>query len=107
LTAVAALIGSPALAQTMAGDGVDPAPGAAGPYLGAPPQAFYDVDSRMAAMEARIQALSGQTATSAASELRAIRALAATQRARHGGELRDWDREAITVRLNRLEQRLG
>ncbi len=38
--------------------------------------------------------------------LRSIRAFAAQQRARHGGELRDWDREAINLRLDALEAKL-
>ncbi len=34
--------------------------------------------------------------------MRQIRAFEATQKARHGGELRDWDRETINLKLDQL-----
>jgi hypothetical protein len=98
--ALAAFIGAPAYAQPGA---VDPAPGAPGPYAGASKAAFYSVEGRIAAVEERIGALPARQARAARAELRALKAFETQQRARHGGELRDWDREAMTARLNRLE----
>jgi hypothetical protein len=104
VAALAAFTGAPAFAQ---GYDVDPAPGAPGPYAGASKDAFYSVEARIAAVEARIGALAPRTARGARGQLMALKAFEAQQRARHGGELRDWDREAITARLNRLEAMVG
>lgn len=84
------------------GRAVDPAPNAPGPYMGHGPQAFYDVDQRIAAVESRLGALRPASRRRAAAGLRSIRAEEATQRARHGGELRDWDREHLNRRLDQL-----
>jgi hypothetical protein len=81
--------------------GVDPAPGATDGYVGAGKQAFYSVEQRMAALEARVAA--GRAPRAVRAELAALKAFEARQRARRGGELRDWDREAMSARLNRIE----
>jgi hypothetical protein len=101
--ALAAFTGAPVLAQNV---DVDPAPGATGPYAGSSKEAFYNIEQRLAAVEARIGTM-GARGRAARSQLRSLRAFEAQQRARHGGELRDWDREAITARLNRLEAMVG
>ena len=90
----------PASAQPMS----DPAPGATGPYVGAGPQGFYDVDARLAAIAGRIAALPPGQRRRAGAQIHQIRAEEATQRARHGGELRDWDRENMTQKLDQLIQ---
>lgn len=104
VAALAAFTGAPAFAQS--GD-VDPAPGAPGPYVGASKQAFYSVEARLAAVEARIGTMTPRAARAARGQLIALKAFEAQQRARHGGELRDWDREAMTARLNRIEAMVG
>lgn len=76
-------------------------PNAPGPYAGAPKEAFYTVEDRLAAAQRRA---AGDRRAQA--ELRSIRAFAAQQKARHRGELRDWDREVIAQRLERLERSL-
>ena len=53
---------------------------------------FRDVDARIAAAER----------TMGPKKLRAIKAEAAMRRARHGGELRDWDRELLNKKLDAL-----
>lgn len=102
--ALAALIATtaaaPAFAQSGAWD-VDPAPGAPDGYVGAGKAAFYSVEQRMAALEGLVA--SGKASRAVRVELSALKAFEARQRARHDGELRDWDREAITARLNRIE----
>lgn len=60
--------------------------------------AFRDVWQRISADE---QKMGGNKR--AASQLRAIKAEATQRRARHGGELRDWDRELINKKLDQLE----
>ena len=102
--ALAAFTGAPAFAQ---GWDVDPAPGAPGPYVGASKEAFYSVEQRIAAVESRIAGMPARQARAARAQLMALKAFEARQRARHGGELRDWDREAMTARLNRLEAMVG
>ena len=82
---------------------VDPAPGAPGPYVGHSPKAFYDTDGRISAVEQRIGSLPPAQRRRAMAGLRSIRAEEATQRQRHGGELRDWDREHLNRRLDQLE----
>ncbi len=85
-------------------EAVNPAPGATGPYVGAGPQGFYDVDARLAAVTSRVSALSPAQRRRATAAIHQIRAEEATQRARHGGELRDWDRENMTQKLDQLVQ---
>jgi hypothetical protein len=104
VAALTVFTGAPAFAQ---GCDVDPAPGAPGPYVGAPKDAFYNVEARIAAVEARIGSMGPRAARSARAQLIALKAFEAQQRARHGGELRDWDREAMTARLNRIEAMVG
>jgi hypothetical protein len=81
---------------------VDPAPNARGPYIGAGPQGFYDVDARLAAVAGRVGALPPGQRRRASAQIHQIRAEEATQRSRHGGELRDWDRENMTQKLDHL-----
>ena len=77
-----------------------PGPGTADPmYSGAlKGPAFLDVDARIAADEAK---MAGDR--KALSALRAIKGEAKVRRARHGGELRDWDRELLNKRLDQVE----
>ncbi len=81
---------------------VNPAPGATGPYVGAGPKGFYDVDQRISQVAQRVASLPPAQRRRAAAMLRSIRSEEATQRARHGGELRDWDREKLTDMLDKL-----
>jgi hypothetical protein len=91
----ASLVALPAIAQD---GGADPhAPTA---YAGASKQGFYDVEQRMDNVENRIRAM-GPRGSRAMAAMRQVRAFAAQQKARHG-ELRDWDREAINLRLDQL-----
>jgi hypothetical protein len=88
----AALFALPALAQD---GGADPrAPDA---YAGVSKDSFYTTEQRLEAAEARAR---GNAAMMR--EVRSIRAFIAQQRARHGGELRDWDREAVNKRLSHI-----
>jgi hypothetical protein len=109
----AALVGaSPALGQPQLTPGsapgitedraVDPAPNAPGPYVGHDPQTFYNTEQRIAAVEGRLGALPPRQRRAAVAQIRSIRAEEATQRQRHGGELRDWDREHLNRRLDQL-----
>lgn len=119
IAAVASLAVTPALAQPAVpaqpkvGEmhqgigGVNPVLGAADSYAGAPKDHFYSVEARIADLEARAKGLRGPRARSARSQIIAIKAFEATQRSRHGGELRDWDRETLTARLNKLEAMIG
>lgn len=83
---------------------VNPAPGAHGPYVGAGRQGFYDVDARIASISQAAAQLPPAQRRRAMSQIHSIKSLEATQRARHGGELRDWDREAMNHRLDQLVQ---
>jgi hypothetical protein len=88
----ASLFALPAVAQD---GGADPrAPDA---YAGVSKDSFYSTEQRLQAAEARAR---GNPAMMR--EIRSIRAFIAQQRARHGGELRDWDREAVNTRLARI-----
>ena len=80
---------------------VDPAPGATQPYLGHP-QAFYDPMQRLQALDSRAATLPPGQARSVRADLRRAHAFAETQKARHGGELRDWDRERLTQLLDEV-----
>ena len=82
---------------------VNPAPGATGAYIGAGRQGFYDVDARIAAVTQAAQSLPGGQRRAAMAQLHGIRSEEATQKARHG-ELRDWDRENLNARLDKLTQ---
>ena len=84
-------------------EAVNPAPGAHGPYVGAGRQAFYDIDQRIALMtrQIQIQSLPGVQRRSATAQLRQIEAEETTQKARHS-ELRDWDRESLNGKLDKL-----
>lgn len=105
IAAAIAALSSPVFAQSVArtAGGDDPAPGAPGPYAGADKPSFYSVEARVAELEARL----GSMSRAARGQLNSLKAFLATQRARHGGELRDWDREHATARLNRIEAMLG
>lgn len=69
-----------------------------GPFAGASPKAFYDVNQRIDHLQA---ALSGTPhARRAMAELNAIRSDLQFRMKRHNGELRDYDRELITEKLD-------
>ena len=74
------------------------------PYLGHP-QAFYDPTQRLQALDARAATLPAAQARAVRTDLRRVHAFADTQRARHGGELRDWDRERMTQLLDNVTAR--
>lgn len=112
LLAVAAVaIGAPSLAQPYgppgaspglpSGRAVNPAPGATRPYLGHP-RTFYDPAERLRDIDSRTSTLRPRNARAARAQLRRIHAFADTQRARHGGRLRDWDRERMNRMMNDL-----
>ncbi len=84
-------------------DAVNPAPGMHGPYIGAGEHNFYDVDARIASVTERAQQLPPSQRRSASAQLRQIRSEEATQKARHG-QLRDWDRESLNDKLDKLVQ---
>lgn len=88
---------------TPSSEAVDPAPGAAKPYLGVGYSFFYHPNERMAAIEQRLDSLSPSERQRARAVLRSAQAEERTQIARHG-ELRDWDYENINYRLNKLER---
>ena len=79
-------------------------PGTADPmYSGAlKGQAFLDVDARIAAAQAKV---GGNR--KAMAMLNSIKGEAKVRRARHGGELRDWDREFLNKKLDALEGMTG
>ena len=64
--------------------------------------AFLDVDARMASMDAKVA-----KNKKAAAMLRGIKSEAKVRRARHGGELRDWDRELLNKKLDTLDVMVG
>jgi hypothetical protein len=103
LLAIAILSASLISVPVMAQDGGDDT-GAPTAYAGATKEQFYSVEQRMDSVEMRIRAM-GRAGARAMAEMRSIRAFEAQQRARHGGELRDWDREAINLRLDKLTGR--
>jgi hypothetical protein len=84
-------------------DAVNPAPGAHGPYVGSGKQGFYDIDQRIAAVSQQAASLPAAQRRRAMAQIKAIKSEEATQRARHG-ELRDWDRENISDKLDKLAQ---
>lgn len=90
------VVAAPAMAQ----DG-GPDPHAPTAYAGATKQGFYDVEQRMDNVEMRIRSM-GRGGAGAMAAMRQIRAFAAMQKSRHNGELRDWDREAINLKLDQL-----
>ena len=86
---------------------VDPAPDANGPYVGHGEHAFYEVQARIDRVEQRaLTQLSGPRRRGALADIRSIKAEMVAQIARHG-ELRDWDRENLNHRLDRLEAEVG
>jgi hypothetical protein len=111
-TALAAsLAATAALAQPMTDAGAQMAPPAAapaqpqgdvpandGPYAGASPKGFYDVNQRID----RLQAAAAGTphAKRVLAELNAIRSELQFRMKRHEGVLRDYDRELITEKLD-------
>jgi hypothetical protein len=84
-------------------EAVNPAPGAHGPYVGSGKQGFYDIDQRIAAVSQQAASLPAAQRRRAMAQIKAIKSEEATQRARHG-ELRDWDRENISDKLDKLTQ---
>lgn len=103
---LAALLAAPLMSTAPAAWAQDGGanPGAADAYAGQPKQVFYSVEDRMNAMEAKAAALGGAQARRARQQIALIRGFERTQRAKHGGELRDWDREALNVRMDRVAQ---
>ncbi|MBE7219064.1 MAG: hypothetical protein INR64_11385 [Caulobacteraceae bacterium] len=103
----AALLAAPALAQPLASPGVpnsqavNPAPGATRPFLGHP-KTFYDPAQRLQDIDARAAALPPGEQHRVSMDVQRIHAFADQQRARHGGALRDWDRERMTRMMNDL-----
>ncbi|MGC1302443.1 MAG: hypothetical protein WA840_08715 [Caulobacteraceae bacterium] len=77
-------------------------PGVSGPYAGAGVHGFYDIDARIDHLQQAISALPPGQARRAASQLKAIRSDLKFRKARHNGELRDWDRELISKKLDQL-----
>jgi hypothetical protein len=105
------VVSSPAYPYTGGGspgvtgpDSVNPAPGAPGPYVGAGRQGFYDVDQRIASVSGRIASLPAGQRHRAMVAIRGVKSEEATQRARHGGQLRDWDRENLNHKLDAMMQ---
>ncbi len=85
---------------------VNPAPGAAGPYVGHSENAFYNVEQRIARVQERANGLTSAKKTKALAGIKSVKAELATQQARHG-EVRDWDREHLNKRLDALEDEVG
>jgi hypothetical protein len=74
-----------------------------GPYAGAGgPHAFYDVGSRIDHMQQAASALPGGKGRAVVAQLNHIRAELKFRMKRHGGELRDFDREAVSEKLDHL-----
>src|SRR3569833_1419380 len=94
--ASATLLTVPAMAQDGGAN-----PGAPTAYAGATKHGFYDVEQRMDNVESRIRAM-GRGGAQAMAAMREIRAFAAEQKASLNGQLRDWDRETINLRLDKL-----
>jgi hypothetical protein len=80
----------------------DADPHVAGPYAGAGPHAFYDVSARIDNLQQKIASLPPGQGRRAASQLKAIKGELKYRMDRHNGELRDWDRELITKKLDQL-----
>jgi hypothetical protein len=95
------LLAGAALAQPAADAVAQPqgdVPANDGPYAGASPKGFYDVGQRIDHLQA---ALAGMPhAKRAMAELNAIRSDLAFRMKRHNGDLRDYDRELITEKLD-------
>lgn len=100
-----ALVAGAALAQEPPGvpdtRAVNPAPGASNAYLGHSPEAYYNIEGRLAETEQRAASLPASQRQRALREIRAIRGEASTQRKRHG-ELREWDYENLNYRLDKV-----
>ena len=64
--------------------------------------AFRDIDARIAALQPRVA-----SNRKAASALNAVKGEEKVRRARHGGELRDFDRELLNKRLDAVAAMVG
>ena len=64
--------------------------------------AFRDIDDRIAALEARAKG-----DRSAMAMISKVKGEAKYRRARHGGELRDWDRELLNKQLDQVSATVG
>ncbi len=95
----ASLIAAPALAQYRGGHDGGADPRARDAYAGVSRDGFYAVMQQLDAAERQVR-----RNPRSLREIRSIRAFANQQQARHG-ELRDWDREAINTRLERVMPR--
>ena len=76
--------------------------GATGPYAGAGPHAFYDVQGRIDHLQQAISGLPPGQAHRAASQLKSIRGELKYRMSRHNGQLLDFDRELIGEKLDHL-----
>jgi hypothetical protein len=85
-----------------------PAPGGAdtaatGPYAGAGgPHGFYDVQSRIDQMQQAAASLPPAKGHRVVAQLKAVRSDLKFRMGRHNGELRDFDREVISEKLDHL-----
>jgi hypothetical protein len=75
-------------------------PANAGPYAGASPKGFYDVNQRIDHLQAVLAGM--PHAKRAMAQLNTIRSDLQFRMKRHGGVLRDYDRELITEKLDGL-----
>jgi hypothetical protein len=97
-----------ASAQTKAPPAPVPAAGGAdtnatGPYAGAGgPHGFYDVQSRIDQMQQAAASLPPAKGHRVTAQLKTIRSDLKFRMGRHNGELRDFDREVISEKLDRL-----
>ena len=64
--------------------------------------AFRDIEDRITALEAR-----SHGNRSAMAMLSKVKGEAKYRRARHGGELRDWDRELLNKQLDQVAAKVG
>jgi hypothetical protein len=104
-----ALAATAASAQTPAAPPAPvPAPGGAdtaatGPYAGAGnPHGFYDVQARIDQMQQAAGALPPAKGHRVTAQLKTIRSDLKFRMGRHNGELRDFDREVISDKLDHL-----
>ncbi len=92
--------GPAAPGPTQASGGADT--NATGPYAGAGPHAFYDVQGRIDHMQQSAASLPPAKGRHVVAQLKAIRADLKFRMGRHNGELRDFDRELISEKLDHL-----
>ena len=96
-TTAAAPVANPP-ASTTAGSNANADTGYSGDLQG---KAFHSVEERISAAEGKVHT-GAQKAM-----LNRIKGEAKYRRARHGGELRDWDRELLNKQLDQLDGMMG